>query len=79
MKRWLPLTEAGDAELFAKEFGQRVRFDHRRGRWHVFTEHHWTPDSDGELYRLGLDDNTVAGKAGHFGDTEGDTHGFHNN
>jgi putative DNA primase/helicase len=52
--RPFPLTEAGDAEHFASAFGDRVRFDHRRGRWLVFMMHRWVPDADGELHRLGL-------------------------
>ncbi|MDZ4819755.1 MAG: phage/plasmid primase, P4 family, partial [Planctomycetota bacterium] len=47
-------TEAGDAEYFAKEFGKRVRFDHRRGRWLRFAEHRWVPDTDGEMHRLAV-------------------------
>ena len=38
------LTEAGDAECFASVFGDRVRLDHRRGRFLVFADHRWTPD-----------------------------------
>jgi putative DNA primase/helicase len=29
-----------------------VRFDHRRGAWLVFREHHWTPDADARVRRL---------------------------
>src|SRR5690348_14401199 len=50
-----PLTEAGDAEHFAKEFGNRIRFDHRRGRWLVFGQHRWVSDTDGGVHRLGLE------------------------
>ncbi len=50
----VPLTEAGDAEHFACEFGDKVRFDYRRGRWLVFMGHRWVPDPDGELQRLAL-------------------------
>ena len=49
-----PLTEAGDAEFFAQRYGDRVRYDHRRGRWLVFVGHRWIPDDDGELRRLAL-------------------------
>jgi putative DNA primase/helicase len=50
-----PLTEAGDAEYFAASVGEDVRYDHRRGRWLLFAEHHWTPQTNGEVYRLALD------------------------
>jgi len=41
-----PLTEAGDAECFADLYQERVRYDHRRGRWLVCDEASgiWVPD-----------------------------------
>ena len=54
-RKRFPDTEAGDAEHFARAFGHCVRFDHRRGRWLVFSKHRWVPDADGELYRIGLE------------------------
>lgn len=50
-----PLTESGDAEFFADCVGEQVRFDHRRGRWLVFNDHYWAPQSDGEVHRLALE------------------------
>ena len=50
-----PLTEAGDAEYFARCFGETVRYDHRRGRWLLFQDHRWAPQTDGELHRLALE------------------------
>lgn len=47
-----PLTDAGNAELFAAVFGPDVRYDHRRGRWLLWSGHHWREDCDGEIYRL---------------------------
>ncbi len=47
-----PLTEQGDAEHFAARFGDRVRFDHRLERWLIFGDHHWLPQTDGEVNRL---------------------------
>lgn len=47
-----PLTDAGNAELFAALFGANVRYDHRRGRWLLWRDHHWREDSDGEIFRL---------------------------
>ena len=52
--RSFPLTEAGDAEHFAAEFGDRVRFDHRQGRWLQFDGTRWVPDTDGALDRLAV-------------------------
>jgi putative DNA primase/helicase len=49
-----PLTETGDAEFFASCFSDVVRFDHRRGRWLLFVDHHWTPQTNGEVQRLAL-------------------------
>ena len=41
----VPLTESGDAELFATIHGSRLRFDHRRGLWFELNPHGiWTPD-----------------------------------
>lgn len=47
-----PLTEVGNAELFAWLYGDRVRFDHARQRWLLWNEHRWEEDADGEVYRL---------------------------
>jgi putative DNA primase/helicase len=53
-RKAFPLTEAGDAEHFADLFGDRVRYDHRRGRWLIFSGHRWVPEDDGALHRLAL-------------------------
>ena len=47
-----PLTDAGNAELFAALYGHILRFDHARNRWLIWEEHRWVPDSDGEVRRL---------------------------
>jgi putative DNA primase/helicase len=47
-----PLTDAGNGELFAHLFGDRVRYDWQRGRWLVWGDHRWQPDPNGELFRL---------------------------
>lgn len=47
-----PLTDAGNGELFAHLYGDRVRYDWQRGRWLVWGQHRWQPDPNGELYRL---------------------------
>ena len=47
-------TDSGNAELFAHLWGDRVRFDHRLGRWLVWDRHRWTPEATGELIRLAI-------------------------
>jgi len=42
------------AWYFAKMAGDRVRFDHGRGRWLVWAGHRWRPDEDGSVKRLWL-------------------------
>jgi putative DNA primase/helicase len=51
-----PLTEAGDAECFAGRYGDRVRFDYRRGRWLLANERGlWTPDPIEQLNQFVVD------------------------
>ena len=45
-------TDSGNAEMFTQLYGDRVRFDHRRGRWLLWGDHHWREDIDGAVYRL---------------------------
>jgi putative DNA primase/helicase len=45
-------TDAGNGEYFARLYGDRVRFDHRRGRWLVWTEHWWRGDNTRLVRRL---------------------------
>jgi putative DNA primase/helicase len=40
---------------FAQKAGDRVRFDHGRGRWLIWAGHRWQPDEDGSINRLWLD------------------------
>lgn len=49
-----PLTEAGDAECFAELYSERVRFDHRQGRWLVSDERSgiWVPDPVEQLTQM---------------------------
>jgi putative DNA primase/helicase len=47
-------TDAGNAELFRELYGDTLRFDHRRGTWSVWGEHHWAEDGDGAVYRLAV-------------------------
>ena len=50
-----PLTDAGNAELVAYLFSDRLRFDHQRQRWLAWKGHRWVEDPDGEPVRLALD------------------------
>jgi putative DNA primase/helicase len=43
------------AWYFAQMAGDRVRFDHGRGRWLIWAGHRWQPDEDGSVDRLWLD------------------------
>ena len=51
----LPRTDAGNGELFARLHGDHVRYNHKRGQWLLFGEHHWHADRDGALRRLAKD------------------------
>ena len=37
--------------MLADKFGELLRFDHRRRRWLVWSEHRWGPDVDGVITR----------------------------
>lgn len=50
-----PRTDTGSAELFAHLFGDRLRYDHRRGEWLVYGPHWWQRDQDGEVPRLAIE------------------------
>jgi len=52
--RRFPCTDAGNGELIAALFGDRLRWDWRRGRWLLWDGQHWTGDDDGEVRRLAL-------------------------
>ncbi len=47
-----PQTDAGNGEYFARMYGDRVRYDHRRRRWLMWDRHRWSDDADGEIRRL---------------------------
>jgi len=74
-----PLTDAGNGEYFARMYGDRVRYDHRRRRWLMWDRHRWSDDADGEIRRLAklavrhrllsttkIDDLTRRGQAARF-------------
>ena len=46
-----PTTDAGNAELFAALYQDRLRFDHKRKRWLIWRDQHWRADEDGALRR----------------------------
>jgi putative DNA primase/helicase len=45
-------TDLGNAEAFASATRDRLRFDHRHGRWLLFEGHRWRPDVDAAVWRL---------------------------
>jgi P4 family phage/plasmid primase-like protien len=64
IRKWLgrsepsefPNTEDGDARFFAHRNADRVRFDHRRGRWLLLSETGlWVPDQVQGVTRLAAD------------------------
>lgn len=58
-----PRTDAGNAELLASLYGEKLRFDHARKRWLIWNEKRWQEDNQAQVllkaklaarYRLGL-------------------------
>jgi putative DNA primase/helicase len=47
-------TDAGNAEMFAYESKDDLRYDHSRKRWFVWGGHWWIEDKDGLVYRRAL-------------------------
>jgi putative DNA primase/helicase len=45
-------TDAGNGEYFARLHGNRLRYDHRRGRWLVWADHWWRDDDTRQVRRL---------------------------
>ena len=43
------------AWYFAQMAGGRVRFDHGRGCWLIWSGHRWRPDDDGSVHRMWLE------------------------
>ena len=48
-------TDAGNAELFASLFGKRIRYDHKRGRWLIYSLHWWVEDKGEQVIQLAKD------------------------
>jgi putative DNA primase/helicase len=46
------MTDAGNAEWFAAQYKDKLRFDHRRKSWLIWRKHWWVEDRDGEVYVL---------------------------
>lgn len=50
--RLFPLSDSGNAELFAARYGKCVRFDHKRGRWLLWEHGRWSEDKTGRVRQL---------------------------
>jgi putative DNA primase/helicase len=50
-----PLSDTGNAELFASLYGEILRFDHQKKRQLTFGPHRWEEDRDGKWIRLGIE------------------------
>jgi putative DNA primase/helicase len=50
----IPRSDAGNSESFALLHGGRFRYDHSRGKWHVFNGRYWAADENGEAQRAAL-------------------------
>lgn len=48
------LTDGDAAKYFASEYGNKLRYDHRRGHWLEWHTHCWRPENDGHTMRLAL-------------------------
>ena len=48
-------TDAGNAELFAHQCGQTVRFDHKKLHWLIWEKHWWRPDNQKQVLLLAKD------------------------
>jgi putative DNA primase/helicase len=50
--RLFPLSDSGNAELFAARYGKCVRFDHKRGRWLLWEKGRWSEDKTDRVRQL---------------------------
>ena len=53
--RTAPPTDAGNAELFAHQHSQTVRFDHNKSTWLIWKNHWWVPDTQRQVLLLAKD------------------------
>ena len=65
-------TDAGNAELYAHLYGDRVRYDHQRSRWLTWDTHRWGADRDGQMWRWATDAARWRGRAAFDGPPGGD-------
>ena len=49
------LTEAADAEHFARLVESRFVYDHQRRQWFLFEGHHWQPDRTGRVVQEAIE------------------------
>ena len=56
-------TDTGNADFFARMYGEQVRYDHARKRWLIWAGHWWTEDRDGEITRLAIQAMNELGKS----------------
>jgi len=49
------LTDATNAEYLAELHGDELRYDHKRGRWIMWSGHYWRSDKDGVVSRLAIE------------------------
>jgi putative DNA primase/helicase len=49
-----PTTDAGNAELFARVYQGKVKFDHKRQRWMIFGGHFWREDTSMQAQEMAL-------------------------
>jgi putative DNA primase/helicase len=48
----LHFTDTANAEWIAQLFGEKLRYDHLRGRWLIWRKHFWQEDKDGLICRI---------------------------
>jgi putative DNA primase/helicase len=53
--RSLSGSDTGNSEAFELLYGHRLRYDHSRKRWMVWTGRAWVLDADGEAERAAID------------------------
>lgn len=49
------LTDAGNAYYFTEQYGDSLRYDHRRSHWLEWHTHYWKRENDGHIMRLALE------------------------
>ena len=50
-----PQSEAGDAEFFASIVSNQALHDHSQRRWFLFRDHHWRPDTTGQIKQVAIE------------------------